>query len=153
MNHAQGLVEIARRLLSENIVTIKQVTRVVAGSFVFFTLKATLVFVLVTHGSLPAWANYLLVHLFLTLLGWVYHSKVSFRVALSRVTFIRYIKQAIVLKATDYVLYNVLVYWLGLNEIVSVFLTAGIFVIRVIVFLKYVFAHHACKTGPEVMVD
>ncbi len=122
----------------------RQLAIVVGGSFMFMCLKAGLVAVIHALTALPAWLNYGIVTVSVSLLGWVYHSKLSFSVPMTRRSLRRYIEQAIALKLLDYAAYNGLVYLGGFREgfgpvwavlVTSVF----VFALRLILYVKYVF--------------
>jgi hypothetical protein len=127
---------------------------ILGGSLFFLLLKTGLVSAVDAVVGWPAWLNYLIVTVAVTLLGWVYHSKVSFRLPLSRVTLRRYLAQAIALKVLDNVLYNVFVYLLGVGVTVAVLVTGStVFVIRFSVYVKYVFAPSVESADIEIASD
>lgn len=120
--------------------TARRLMPIVLGSGMFAALKAGLVLLIDSTTTIEPWLNYLIVLVGISVLGWVYHSKVSFKVPLTKQTFIRYVQQAVALKALDYGLYTLLVYGLVLNPALSVLLVSGlIFILRVIVYIKYVY--------------
>lgn len=131
-------------------ITLRTITRtsglwraaaILGGSLFFLLLKTALVSAVDAIVGWPAWCNYLIVTIAVTLLGWIYHSKVSFRLPLSRATLRRYLAQAIALKVLDNLLYSVFVYLLGVGLTVAVLVTgATVFVIRFGVYVKYVFS-------------
>ena len=119
---------------------IRTLALIMIGSLFFLGLKVLIVFMVDTVFGIEPWINYLIVTTSITSLGWLYHSKVSFGINLSGKTFGRYVNQAVILKITDYFAYNFFVYILGVDIRVSVlFSSAMVFVIRVIVYIKYVF--------------
>ena len=110
------------------------------GSGLFISLKTAMVAAIDHLTLVPPLANYAFVTLSVTLLGWLYHSKVSFDQPLTRRTLWRYLQQAAVLKALDYALYAGLVKLGGLDPWTAVLATgAVVFATRVVVYLKYVF--------------
>lgn len=120
---------------------LSRLVKVTCGSALFVTLKTLLVWGVAVATPLPAWANYACVTVGISLLGWVYHSKVSFDQPLTRRTLGRYVQQAVALKVVDYGLYNGLVYGVGADVVLAVLVTGGlVFATRVVVYLKYVFA-------------
>ena len=120
---------------------VRQLMPIVLGSALFASIKAGLVLLIATTTHIPPWLNYLLVIVGISLLGWVYHSKVSFKVPLTRRTLVRYVQQAVLLKITDYMLYTLAVYVIHIHPAISVLVvSAVIFVVRVIVYIKYVYA-------------
>lgn len=120
--------------------SLRQLVLVVGGSACFLILKTGLVALISHLTGLPPWLNYLIVTLSVSVLGWLYHSKVSFRVPLNRRTLHRYVHQAIVLKVVDYALFNGLVYGLEVDLRLAVIVTGGIvFSSRIFIYLHYVF--------------
>ena len=110
------------------------------GSAMFVSLKTAMVAAIDHLTIVPPLANYGFVTLSVTLLGWLYHSKVSFDQPLTRRTLWRYLQQAAVLKALDYALYAGLVKVGHLDPWTAVLATgAVVFTTRVVVYLKYVF--------------
>ena len=119
---------------------LKRLAAITFGSLLFVSLKTILVALLHWLTTLPAWLNYFIVSVSVSLLGWVYHSLVSFRVPLNRETLIRYVQQAVVLKVLDFCLYNGFVYAAHVDVRWAVLVTgAVVFVTRAPVYLKYVF--------------
>lgn len=128
----------------------KQLVAITSGSIVFLALKTGLVALMNQLTNIEAWLNYLIVSLLITVCGWLYHSKISFRRRLTMSVLYRYCNQAVALKALDYAVYNGLVYGMGINVILAVPLTSGmVFVTRVIVYFKYVFRAGPCEGSPE----
>lgn len=110
------------------------------GSLTFACLKFVSVSLIHHFTFFPLYANYASVALALLVIGWVYHSKISFQLPLTLETFWRYMQQAFFLKILDYALFNVWAYGLGLSIFWSVVLTSGVvFTIRVVAYFKYVF--------------
>lgn len=118
----------------------KTLLLITSGSVLFFLLKTLLVALIHQWTPLANWANYAIVTIVMLPGAWIFNSKISFRIPLSRKTFSRYIQQAAFFKIFDNVLFNVFVYAAGVNPIVSVCLTtAVIFVLRIIAYFKFVF--------------
>ncbi|MGI9628500.1 MAG: hypothetical protein ACR2QM_16825 [Longimicrobiales bacterium] len=125
--------------------TLRQLMFVTLGSLMFVSLKTLLVALLHALAQLAPWLNYLIVTLSVSLLGWVYHSRVSFQRPLTRATLLRYGQQAVALKILDYGIYNGLVYGMQVDLRWAVLVTGAIvFSTRIPVYFKYVFA------APEV---
>jgi len=119
---------------------LRRIAVITLGSLMFVILKTGLVALVHAWFGLPAWLNYLTVTLSITLVGWVYHSKVSFQIPLSWRTLGRYIQQAVALKVADYVIFNGLVYVAGIDMCVAVLITGAlVFSTRVVLYMKYVF--------------
>lgn len=146
LTHARNSAATSGALLRTSDVTtiVWRTTAILGGSLMFLLLKTVLVTAVDALWGWPAWCNFLCVTVAVSLLGWVYHSKVSFRQPLNRATLRRYIAQAIALKLLENVLYNVFVYLLGIGITVAVVVTgATVFAIRFGVYIKYVFAPHS----------
>lgn len=121
---------------------LKRLIRITLGSLMFMLIKVGLVALIQSLFCIPAWANYLIVTVSVSIFGWIYHSKISFRMPLSRSTLARYGEQAISLKFIDYLLYNCLVYICGIDLRWAVLITSGIvFSMRICIYIKYVFVH------------
>lgn len=117
--------------------------RLMAGSAMFLASKTALVWLLDSLFDIPAWLNYLIVITSITIFGWLYHTKVTFRTELSWKTLQRYIHQAVAMKIVDYVVYNLLVYRLAAGSVIAVILASGaVFLTRVIIYIVYVFEGH-----------
>jgi len=122
---------------------IQRLAAITLGSLMFVCLKTGIVALIHYLTGMPAWLNYLIVTISVSILGWIYHSKVSFQIGLSRRTLIRYVQQAIALKIADYAIYNGLVYLASTDIRLAVVITGGIvFTTRVFVYVKYVFVGH-----------
>lgn len=120
---------------------LRRAVAILSGSLVFLLLKTALVLVVDVAVGCPAWCNYLGVTVTVILLGWVYHSKVSFQMPLSWATLRRYVIQAVAITMLDYALFNSFVYLLNVDLTLAVFVTsATVFVVRFGVYVKYVFA-------------
>lgn len=125
---------------------LRRIAIITLGSLMFVILKTGLVALIHTWIGLPAWLNYLTVTVSITLVGWIYHSRISFQIPLSWRTLGRYIQQAVALKIVDYVLFNGLVYVAGVDVCVAVLVTGAlVFTTRVVLYVKYVF--HAPEAG------
>ena len=121
-------------------VLLRRIAIITLGSLMFVILKTGLVALIHTWIGLPAWLNYLTVTVSITLVGWVYHSRISFQIPLSWRTLGRYIQQAVALKIVDYMLFNGLVYVAGVDVCVAVLVTGAlVFTTRVVLYVKYVF--------------
>lgn len=111
------------------------------GSAIFFAIKVAWIFTTEATAIMPAWLSYLLVHLFLTVFGWLYHGKISFEAQYSRQNFIRYVFASTGFKLLDYFGFVTLSYMFNTPPILAVILVAGcLFVLRFITSLTYVFA-------------
>lgn len=134
--------------------TIRKLVAIVAGSAMFMGLKIALLLGLEHLNSLPVWLNYAVVTISISLIGWVYHSKVSFRQPLTRQTLRRYVEQAISLKLLDYVMVNALTYLLHTPPAFAVVVTSGfVFLTRVVVYMKYVFPSGPEKSASQSLVE
>jgi len=120
--------------------TIKSLLLVCCGSVLFLTLKLIVVKVLVEYLEFAAWFSYFGASVLISLLGWVYHSKVSFSQALQLDSLRRYVEQAIGLKISENLLFNLLVYFLGFGPLPSViFVSILVFGFRLWLYFTYVF--------------
>ncbi len=110
------------------------------GSLLFVSLKSILVWFVARSWDILPWANYAIVTVSITLIGWVYHSKVSFRLPLTKGTLWKYLTQAFVIKTGDYILYNVFVYVVKIDIVLSVVVTGSvIFIVRILTYFNFVF--------------
>ena len=114
--------------------------KITIGSLIFMLVKLGCVAFLHYIVGLSPWLNYGVVTISVSILGWIYHSKISFGQPLTRQTLVRYAQQAIVLKILDYAIYNALVYAASVDLRIAVLFTSGlVFATRVLVYVKYVF--------------
>jgi hypothetical protein len=93
--------------------------RLMVGSAMFLVSKTALTWLLGRLFDMPSWLNYLIVITSITIFGWLYHTKITFRTTLSWKTLGRYVQQAVALKVVDYAAYNLLVYWLGAGSVIA----------------------------------
>lgn len=135
---------IKKLLFEENRSFARRMVAIVGGSFFFMLMKMGLVALMEwQYPDMGFWMNYLIVTTSVTLIGWVYHSTISFQTGLNTESLKRYIAQAIVLKALDYGLGNLMFYIVFQEAIpkwIAVIPTSAlIFTLRVITYFKYVF--------------
>lgn len=118
----------------------KTLLLITSGSAFFFLLKTLLVALIHQFTPLENWANYVIVTIIMLPGAWIFNSKISFRIPLSRKTFSRYIQQAAFFKILDNVLFNIFAYAAGFSPVMSVCLTTVvIFALRIIAYFKFVF--------------
>ena len=121
--------------------------RVASGSLLLMLIKIGLVEGILYLTESQVWLVYGAVTLVMTFVGWTYHSFVSFRKPLSRKTLVRHFQQAAIFKLADYGIVNGVVYGFGAPPSLVIIGTSGIiFVLRTLVFARYVFKD---ETGPE----
>jgi len=86
------------------------------------------------------WLLYLIVHTLTYFAGWIYHTMVSFQVAFSVESFLRYFASNLVVIVADFALFTALVYLLDLQpNLASVFVAGSIFLFRYVLYSRFVF--------------
>lgn len=110
------------------------------GYFIFFSIKAIIVYFNDRFSLMPNWFMYLLVHVFLIFPAWIYHSLITFQVPLTYSTLKKQAFQSVGLKVLDYAIFNYLVYPFNMNPtIASVVLTPALTIVRGMTHLKFVY--------------
>jgi len=135
---------IKKLLFEENRSFARRMVAIVGGSFFFMLMKMGLVWLMKwPFPEMEAWLNYLIVTTSVTIIGWLYHSTISFQTGLSVESLKRYVTQAVVLKALDYGIFNLCYYVIFQAKVDEWFIvvptSALIFTLRVITYFKYVF--------------
>ena len=116
-----------------------QLTYMSFGSALFFLVKIGWLY-LTEQIGLAAWLSYLTINIALTLMGWTYHSKVTFKTGLSAQTAWRYINASIGLKLFDYFGFLLLTYMGHINPVVSAIIMSAMQVgARFLTYSTYVF--------------
>ena len=117
------------------------IVRVAAGSAVFLGFKLAWVGANEAFGLLPHYLSYMILHAALLLIGWLFHSLVSFRQPPGPAGFFRYSRTVFAFKALDFLIFSVLVY---AGDVASFFavlaVSALLFLLRFLVFSRFVFA-------------
>ena len=117
------------------------IVRVAAGSATFLGFKLAWVGANEAFGLLPPYLSYMILHAVLLLIGWFFHSLVSFRQSLGLVGFFRYSQTVFAFKALDFLVFSVLAY---AGDVASVFAvlvaSAFLFLLRFLVLSRFVFA-------------
>ena len=112
-----------------------------AGSATFLGFKLVWVGTNEAFGLLPPYLSYMILHAALLLIGWLFHSLVSFRQSLRPAGFFRYSQTVFAFKALDFFAFSVLVY---AGDVASVFAmlaaSAILFLLRFLVLSRFVFA-------------
>jgi len=123
--------------------------RVFFGSGMLFAFKQVCIALNVWFDWMPMWLLYLIVHVLANIVGWVYHTVVSFRVEFSDRSLFRYVTANIAAALTDYGLFWVFVYPLRLQaNLASLFVAGIIFLLRYVLYSRFVFLEQA--TAPAV---
>lgn len=83
----------------------------------------------------------MVLHAVLLLIGWFFHSLVSFRQSLGLVGFFRYSQTVFAFKALDFLAFSVLVYAGDVASVFAVLVASAIlFLLRFLVLSRFVFA-------------
>lgn len=127
---------------------VRRIRIITLGSLCFLLLKAGLVELLELADRFPLWLNYLMITVSISLLGWVYHARLSFRQELTLRSLRRYIEQAVGLKILDYALVTMAVYLFSIRPLWAVIVIGGfLFVTRVFLYIKYVYKTPFTENG------
>ncbi len=114
---------------------------VAAGSATFLGFKLAWVGANEAFGLLPPYLSYMILHAVLLLIGWFFHSLVSFRQSLGLVGFFRYSQTVFAFKALDFLVFSVLAYAGDVASVVAVLTASAIlFLLRFLVLSRFVFA-------------
>ena len=117
------------------------IVRVAAGSAAFLVFKLVWVDANDAFGLLPHHLSYLLLHVTLLLIGWFFHSLVSFRQPAGLAGFFRYSQTVFAFKALDFLVFSILVYAGDVASVVAVLTASAIlFLLRFLVLSRFVFA-------------
>lgn len=120
---------------------LNRILHLATGSAMFFVIKLVWVASFEAINAVEPWLSYLFITLLLTLLGWLYHSKITFRTPLSAYGLSRYLKASLGLKVFDYAIFVSLVYAAGLQPVLSVVIAAALlFALRYVAYNSYVFS-------------
>jgi hypothetical protein len=143
---------IKKMLFQKNRSFKRRMITIIGGSFFFMLMKMGLVALMkLPFPEMQAWLNYLIVTTSITVIGWLYHSTISFQTGLTVESMKRYFTQAVVLKALDYGIYNLCFYVIFQKQvdewIIVVPTSALIFTLRVITYFKYVFVADEPRAG------
>ena len=115
--------------------------RVATGSAAFLVFKLAWVDANDAFGLLPHYLSYALLHSALLLIGWLFHSLVSFRQSLRPAGFFRYSQTVFAFKALDFFAFSVLVYAGDVASVLAVLAaSATLFLLRFLVLSRFVFA-------------
>ena len=116
------------------------IIRMAAGSTTFLSVKLVWVRANEVYEILPHYQSYVLVHVVLLLLGWLFHSLVSFRRPLGQASFLRYVKTASVFNVCDILSFSLLVHVVGTPPVFAVLLFSAVrFLLRFAVYSRFVF--------------
>ena len=130
--------------LARNLPRLKKVagqfTYMSFGSALFFLIKVIWLY-LTEQIGLAAWLSYLIINVVLTVMGWTYHSKVTFKTALNAQTAWRYVNASIGLKLFDYFGFLLLTYVGHIYPVYSAIIMAALQVgARFLTYSNYVFS-------------
>ena len=119
--------------------TLNQLFFLSCGSFIFLVFKIFLTYYLINyHFSISV--SYLIVHLFLLILSWLYHSLVTFKKKLSSSIFFDYSVATLLFKFVDYISVLFLIEIGNLTSTESILITSlYLFIFRYIFLKKKIF--------------
>jgi hypothetical protein len=110
------------------------------GSGIIFSIKCLLVIFNHNFNILPLELFYLLTHIFIFFLSWVFHSKISFKSQKDKNNFNRFLGYKVFSIPADYLLVILMASISGVNPVIFLAISSIIiFVIRYIVFRTLVF--------------